>query len=167
MILTSGMIPWLALVYSTLRSSPRCSTDVRQWNGWWSHYRPCLSWINILNMSKFWSYLSTSPLNSCPQSSSICVQNSCPKLGIPKSSDASLSKANLILLHTPRICSSLKWYTWCGTGWTMGSSCIVWRCNRWALRVLSHLSVENSRLKTFAESILYQPWSAKYDSVSM
>jgi len=29
-----GMIPWLALVYSTLQSSPRCSTDVGQWNGW-------------------------------------------------------------------------------------------------------------------------------------
>jgi hypothetical protein len=30
----SGMIPWLALVYSTLQSSPRRSTDVRQWNSW-------------------------------------------------------------------------------------------------------------------------------------
>jgi len=30
----SGMIRWLALVYSTLQSSPRHSTDVGQWNGW-------------------------------------------------------------------------------------------------------------------------------------
>jgi len=30
----SGMIPWLALVYSTLQSSPRCSTHIGQWNGW-------------------------------------------------------------------------------------------------------------------------------------
>jgi len=35
MLWASGMIPWLALVYSTLQSSPRCSTDVGQWNGWW------------------------------------------------------------------------------------------------------------------------------------
>jgi len=35
MLSVSGMIPWLALVYSTLLSSPRCSTDVGQWNGWW------------------------------------------------------------------------------------------------------------------------------------
>jgi len=34
MLWNSGMIPWLASVYSTLRSSPRCSTDVGQWNGW-------------------------------------------------------------------------------------------------------------------------------------
>jgi len=30
----SGMIPWLALVYSTLQSSPRRSTEVGLWNGW-------------------------------------------------------------------------------------------------------------------------------------
>jgi len=34
MLWDSGMIPWLALVYSTLQSSPRHSTDVGQWNGW-------------------------------------------------------------------------------------------------------------------------------------
>jgi len=30
----SGMIPWLALVYSTMQSSPRHLSDVGQWNGW-------------------------------------------------------------------------------------------------------------------------------------
>jgi len=35
MLWDSGRIPWLALVYSILQSSPRCSTDVGQWNGWW------------------------------------------------------------------------------------------------------------------------------------
>jgi len=30
----SCMIPWLALVYSTLQYSPRCSTDISLWNGW-------------------------------------------------------------------------------------------------------------------------------------
>jgi len=33
MLWDSGMIPWLALVYSTLQSSPRCSTEVGLWNG--------------------------------------------------------------------------------------------------------------------------------------
>jgi len=34
MLWASGMIPWLALVYSTLQSSPRRSTEVGLWNGW-------------------------------------------------------------------------------------------------------------------------------------
>jgi len=34
MVRDSGMIPWLASVYSTLQSSPRRSTDVGQWHGW-------------------------------------------------------------------------------------------------------------------------------------
>ena len=34
MLWASGMIPWLAFVYSTLQSGPRHSTDVGQWNGW-------------------------------------------------------------------------------------------------------------------------------------
>ena len=35
MLWASGMIPWLTLVYSTLQSSPRCSTEVGLWNGRW------------------------------------------------------------------------------------------------------------------------------------
>jgi len=34
MVWDSGMIPWLALVYSALQSSPRRSTEVGLWNGW-------------------------------------------------------------------------------------------------------------------------------------
>ena len=34
MLWASGMIPWLALVYSTLQSSPRRSTEVGLWYGW-------------------------------------------------------------------------------------------------------------------------------------
>jgi len=34
MLWDPGMIPWLALVYSTLQSSPRRSTEVGLWNGW-------------------------------------------------------------------------------------------------------------------------------------
>jgi len=34
MLWALGMISWLALVYSTLQSSPRHSTDIGQWNGW-------------------------------------------------------------------------------------------------------------------------------------
>jgi hypothetical protein len=34
MLWDSGMIPWLALVYFTLQSSPRRSTEVGLWNGW-------------------------------------------------------------------------------------------------------------------------------------
>ena len=33
MLWASGMNPWLALVYSTLRSSPRRTTEVGLWNG--------------------------------------------------------------------------------------------------------------------------------------
>jgi len=33
MLWAFGMIPWLALVYSTLQSSPRHSTEVGLWNG--------------------------------------------------------------------------------------------------------------------------------------
>jgi len=53
-------------------------------------------------MSTFWSYLSTSPLTSCPQLSSISVWNSWQKLGIPISTDESLRQVNLILLPTPQ-----------------------------------------------------------------
>jgi len=35
MLWASGMTTWLALVYSTLQSSPRRSTEVGLWNGWW------------------------------------------------------------------------------------------------------------------------------------
>jgi len=31
----TGMIPGLALVYSTMQSSPRHSIEVGLWNGWW------------------------------------------------------------------------------------------------------------------------------------
>jgi hypothetical protein len=34
MLWASGMIPWLALEYSTLQSSPRWLTEVGLWNGW-------------------------------------------------------------------------------------------------------------------------------------
>jgi len=34
MVWNSVMIPLLALVYSILQSSPKCSTDIAQWNGW-------------------------------------------------------------------------------------------------------------------------------------
>ena len=86
------MIPWLASLYSTLQSSPRYSTDVGQWNGWQWYESPYWNWINILYWSTFWSYLTTSPLKSCPQSSSICARNHCPKFAIPKSYDQSLSE---------------------------------------------------------------------------
>jgi len=121
MLFASGMIPWLALEYSTLQSSSRCSTEVGLWNGWWWYNSPFWSLINILSSSTFWSHPSTSPLTLCPQFSAICDENSCAKLGVPKSSDASLSGVNLILLHTPRTCVSLKWYTCCDTGWIQGS----------------------------------------------
>jgi len=48
MLEDSGMISWLALVYSTLQSSPRCSTDVGQWNGWPWYNSPFQNLINIL-----------------------------------------------------------------------------------------------------------------------
>jgi len=117
-------------------------------------------------MSTFWSYPSTSPQTLGPHSCSISASNSCPRLGIPKSSDASLSEVNLTLPHTPRTCVTLKWYTCCDTGHRKGLCWIVWWRNRWALCVLCHLSLADSRMKTFAESTSYQPWSARYDIVS-
>jgi hypothetical protein len=52
------------------------------------------------------------------------------KVGIPKSSDASLSEVNLRLLHTLQTCISLKWYACCDAGQIKGSSWMVWRGNR-------------------------------------
>jgi hypothetical protein len=85
---------------------------------------------------------------------------------MPKSSDASLTEVKLILLHTSQTCVSLKSYTCCDTGRIMGSSWIVWRHNRWNLLILCCLSVADIIWKTIAESISYQPWSARYDTVS-
>jgi len=89
MLSDSGMIPWLALVYSTLQSSPRCWTDIGQWDGWQLYDSLFWRLINILSLSSFWSYPSTSPLTLCPQYSSLCVCNRCPMFEILKSSDAS------------------------------------------------------------------------------
>jgi hypothetical protein len=55
------MIPLLALVYSTLQSSPRHTTEVGLRNGWRWYNSPFWSLTNILAMSTFWSYPSTSP----------------------------------------------------------------------------------------------------------
>jgi len=131
MLWDSKIIPWLALVYSTLQSSPRHSTDVGQWNGWQKYNSPLWSLINILSMSTFWSYPTTSPRTLWPQSSSICAWHSRPKLGIPKSSDASLSKVNLILLYTPQILVPLKWCTCCDMGQKNVSSWQYWTCKSW------------------------------------
>jgi len=117
-------------------------------------------------MSAFWSYPSTSPQTSWLLSSSLCAWNSCQRLGIPKFSHASPSEINLILLHTPRTGVPLKSCSCCDTWWENGSS---WQCSRhkrWALRVLRRLSAADSRLTIFAESTLYQPWRASWDSVS-
>jgi hypothetical protein len=166
MVSASGIIPWLALLYSTLQSSPRRSTAVWLWNGWQLYNSPFGSEINILSRSTLWSYPSRSPLSLCPQPRSIYAQNSSATLGIPQSSDASLSEVNVITLHNVQTRLSLKWYTWCDTGRIMGSPGIVWRRTRWAVRVFYRLCVANSRLRTFAESISSQPWSARYDSFS-
>jgi hypothetical protein len=116
MLWNSGMISLLASVYSTLQFSPRHSTDVGQWNGWWLYHSPLWRVITILSMSTFWSCPSTSPLSSSPQSSSSCVRNTQPKLGIPKYTDTSLSEVNWILLHMQQAWVSLKWCTCCDTG---------------------------------------------------
>ena len=166
MLWASGMITWLGLVYSTLQSSPRRSLEVGLWNGWWYYNSPFWSVIHILPLSTFWSSLSMSPQTLCPQFSSIWVRNSCSQLGIPKSSDLSLSEINLILLQTPQTCISLKWYTYCDTRRIQGSSWIVWGRNWWTLRVLRRMSVLDSRFKSFAQSTSYQLWSARYNNVS-
>jgi len=90
----------------------------------------------------------------------------CPKLEIPKSSDAYLSDVNLILLHTLWICVSLKWHTCCDPGPKKSSSWIIWRGNRLAQHELRCISVVDSGWKTYAESTSYQPWSPRCDSVS-
>jgi len=35
MLWASGMIPWLVFIYSTSQSSPRQSTEIGLWSGWW------------------------------------------------------------------------------------------------------------------------------------
>ena len=165
MLWALGMIPWLALVYSTLQSSPRCSTEVRLWNGWRSYNSPLWCLMIELSMSTISSYLSMSAQTLGPQSASLWAQNHCSTLGIPKSSDASLSGINMILLYTPLTCVSPKWYTCFDTELIKGSSWIVWRRDRWAMCVLCRIFVVDSRLKTVAESTSYQPWSVRYDSI--
>jgi len=166
MLCDPGMIPWLASVYSTLLSGPRRSTDVGQWIRGWLYNSPFWRLINILYLSAFWSYPSTSPQTLCHHLSLLCARNGCPKSGIRKSSDASLSEVNLILLHTLWTGVSLKWCTCCDMRQKNGSSGQCWRGRRYGLRGFSCVSVADSRLKTLAESISYQPWMARWDSVS-
>jgi len=70
-------------------------------------------------MCIFWSYSSASPLTECGQSASICTLNNCSKLGIRKTSDASLIGVCLILLHLPCTWVSHKWCTFVIQGQSM------------------------------------------------
>ena len=147
--------------YPSIYSHTRPYTDIRPY-----HDSSFWSLINIVCLSTLWSYPITSPLTLCPHSPSIGARNRCPKLGIVKSYDASLSEVNLILLHTLCIWVSLKWCTFCDMWWKNGSSWQCLRCGRWALQVCCHASAVYSRLETFAQSISYQPCRATYESVS-
>jgi hypothetical protein len=156
----------LALVYTTLQSSPIHWTKVGLWNGWQLYNSPFWSRINIVSISRFWLYLSTSSLTSCTQSSWILVRHTCWTLGIPKSSNASLSDVPLTLLRTLWTCLPFKWYTFCDTGLMKGLPWIVSRGNSCDLRVRICVLVADGRLTTFANSTSNQSWSVRYDSVS-
>jgi hypothetical protein len=166
MLSDSGIIPWLALVYSTLQLSYRHLTDVSQWNSWWQNNSRFWSSINTLSMSTFWWDLSASPLISYLQSSSICAQDYHPKIEMQNWLNVSLSVDNLILLHTLCTWVSLKWYTICDTDWKDGSLWQCSKCKRWAFQVFRCVSTVDSRLKTFVKSNSYQLCSARYNSIS-
>jgi len=97
----SGMISWLALVFSTLQAYPRCSTEVDQWNSWPLYNSTFWSILNMVSMRTFWSYAVTSPLPLWPQFSSIWAWNRCSIWGITKPTDASLGEVNWMLLLPP------------------------------------------------------------------
>jgi len=117
-------------------------------------------------MSTTWLYLSTNSQILYHQSSSICMLNHCPKLKILIYTIVSLSEVNIVVWHTLQTCMTPTWYTCYNTGRIQGSMWQGWRYIRWVLCKLWRLLVADSRSKTFAESILYQPWSARCDSVS-
>jgi len=148
------------------QSSPRHSTDVVHWKGWQWKDSPFWRLVHILWRSAFQSYLSTNPPTSHSHSSSICTRSSCSKFHILKSSDASLSKVNLIILVAPWTWVSHKWYTFGDTSRKHASFLQCWGCKRWTLRVCRHLSVVDSKLKPSAKSILYYPFRARCENVS-
>jgi len=156
----SGGIPFWALEYCRLQFSPRCSTDGWQWNSrrLYNCTDECL--IKIMPLSTIWSYLSCSPLTSCPQFSSTCSWKWFTQLGIPKSSDAFWSEVNSILLYSQRTEHSVKECTYGNTGWKNGSSWQWWKQRRWALWMLYYVLVADSRFKLGGESIVYQPVKA-------
>jgi len=160
------MIPWVEYIYSMMQLSSRCSIPVELWNCWFKYNNPFWSLTNILSMSTTWLYLSTNLQILYHQSSSICMLNHCPKLKILIYTIVSLSEVNIVLWHTLQTCMTPTWYTCYNTGRIQGSMWQGWRYIRWVLCKLWWLLVANSRSKTFAESILYQPWSARCDSVS-
>jgi hypothetical protein len=160
----SGILPWLTLVNSTVQSCPRWSTGVGWWNGWQYYNSWFWSWIIILPLSTFWSYPTTSPLVSSPLSSSIFVWNSSPNLGNHKSSEASLSKVNLILLHMPQTWCSLKWCACGNLEQKNDLSWQCWRCKWGAAGIYCHVLVVDSWLQTVAEAVSYQSWRARWDS---
>jgi len=107
----SGMLLRLPLVYSTFQSSIWCSTDSGQWNGWWDYNSPCWRLINLLSVSIFWSYPSTSPQTLCHHSMSICTWTTHWTLDIPESTNASLSQIDWLLLCAAQTHVVLVWYT--------------------------------------------------------
>jgi len=114
-------------------------------------------------MSTFWQYPSISPDISCPQCNSDYAQNSGPKLGIAKSSVASLWDIMIIHLHTLQTCASLKRLT---CGYRVQKSSHSRKClrhMRCALLVFHCMLVVDSRLKTLPEPISPQPWRQRYD----
>jgi len=166
MIWASGMIHWFTCVCSTLQPCSIQSIQVGLWNGWQQYDSPFWSVTKIQSMSTFWSYPNANPLCVFPQSSSSCWRNSFPKLGSPKSNNASLSEVNFIHWHTPWSWGFYKWHTCCDTEWKMGWLWHCWRCIRWAPCELHSEYVADSSLKSCTESMSYQSSSMRYGSVS-
>jgi len=116
-------------------------------------------------MITFWSYWSTCPWNSHTQPHSHCAWSCYPMFGMPTSSDSSLRVVILTLLHVLWIPGLSSWWTCWDTGWTHDSSWRFWKKTRWALPVVRSVLAEDSMFNTFAESMSYQPWRARYVSI--
>jgi len=108
---------------------------------------PVYEYILIIYEHQFTNHVSQVRSNFSP--------NRWPKLGISKTFDAWLSEVNLMLIHSPQMCVSLKWSTSWDQERKNGFSGQCWMRKRLALEVFRCSLVVDSRLKTCAESILY------------
>jgi hypothetical protein len=150
-----------------MRSCPTLSMEPVLLNRWLYYNSRFWGVICSLSNIKLWAYPVTSPLTSVFQSASLCPWHTCSKFGILITFEYSVSENNFILLHTELRYKRLKLYTCCDAQRKKSSCSIVWYYIRQALHVFRCLSVTDSKLQPYAESISSQPvqWRTPLDDL--